>query len=102
MRELKGVIQHSESLSSSDKKSDESSLVIAKGSIKYLIECELPEIVEQVIVECDKVSKIYNENQNKDLYFAIEDFVRLAQKQTNKHREIGRELVSFVSTSMKR
>lgn len=71
LNDLKGVLANSDSNSSSHQKSEETSLANVKANIKYLVDCDLPEIVEEVTKECDKVSKIYNENRDKDLYFAI-------------------------------
>ena len=86
-----------------DKEMDESSILMAKGSIKYLIDCDLAEIVEKVVDLGQRASDIYNRNaqsgERDDLYLAINEFVRETHRQTQKHREIGRELIAFVSAS---
>ena len=63
--ELSGTKEEElEDRKSEDRKDlDESSVLMAKGSIKYMIDCELAEIVEKVVELCENVSEIYNSSK---------------------------------------
>jgi hypothetical protein len=71
-----------------------------KSSIRYLIGCELEDINETVKAACGAVSRAFQED--KHFYLAVEQFVRIADKQLEKHREVGRELLSLVGAFTQR
>ena len=77
-----------------------SSVKEIKSSIRFLIDCELPDLIVDVLDSCKAVSAAFTEE--KHFYLAVEKFVKIADKQLQKHREIGRELLALVSNFSKR
>ena len=60
---------------------------MVRGNVKYMIECELEDIVAKVIELGEKVSNSYNNNNDQeDIYICMLNFVHQTHRQSAKHR----------------
>lgn len=71
-----------------------------KSNIRFLIDCELPDLNEEVQASCKAVSAAFTESKN--FYLAVDRFVGMADKQLEKHRSIGKEFLVLVENFTKR
>ena len=65
-----------------------------KSSIRFLIDCDLPDLNHEAFLSSKAVSEAQSEGV--DLYWPINKFMKVAQQQLEKHNEISNELFKLV------
>ncbi len=69
------------------------------ANLRYLIDCELPDIIEEASKWCQEINKSYHsQGQSKpqgDISILISKFLNATRRQVVKHREIGNEILSL-------
>lgn len=66
-----------------------------KSNLRMLIDCDLPDLIQEVLAACRQVSAAEKQG---DFYWAVQQFVTVAARQLHKHREIGKEVLRLAQT----
>jgi hypothetical protein len=66
-----------------------------KSNLRMLIDCDLPDLIQEVLAACRQVSAA---EKDGDFYWAVHQFVTVAARQLQKHREIGSEVLRLAQT----